>query len=1004
MAAEKRRIDLPHVYVTGTRIPRVDTDTASPVEVITREDIRRSGTNTLRELIDQLPSSNPSLSDLRGLVEFGAGGTSVSLRNLGKQSTLVLLNSRRVAPYAIADLNEVFTNIDSLPLSAVERIEILKMGASAIYGSDAVAGVINIITRRDFRGLELGVDAEQSTVSHRFGEARATFTAGAGRLASDRANVLAHVELFSRQHVVWSQVLKDINPIALSKIPTGVNRLTNYSIPGNVFTTDPPGSFPIPGCASANLIDGLCRYDEFPRFEAQPRAERASGMLSGRFMFSDTTEGFAEALVSRTRTAYVLPTAQYGIGPSYLWVDPSTNAVRQFFFRGLPVGHPLNPSNAEADVHFSFGEVPRSITATSLNTRLLAGLRGSVAAWDWEGALTLLSSRVDQAQHGAFADSGMKTYIGDPKGSYFDAAPIPLDPDFFNKPGGFRLDQPNSQAVLDAIFPKFGWTGTTRQAVLDGKVNGEIGQLPGGPLALAAGFEWRHERLRIEPSERLRAGDIVGFGMLSADGARSFGAVFAEISAPVTRSLELQAAARLDRFPGFGTHASPKLGLRFQPIKSLLLRGTLEGGFRAPNLTESANSTKVFFNITADPLRCGPATNLAQALRAQADALPDTDPQKSLLNARASQVTSNECSSSFANVIGNNPDLQPEISRSASLGMAFQPTPDMHLSIDYWNIYRKGEIGLKGSDELLSAESALPPGVTIERGSLASDPSFTSAEQATYGVTAGHLALIRNRYQNISRTRTSGFDLAGQARLRTGLGNVDMSALATYLQTYYAYSPLLEAYGNNLAGTYGYPRLRASLNAALTRGNFVNGVAVHYTGPTSLNGDYYDTQWTSDGCPNQGISPADCRVGATTRVDYFFRYTGIKNLTLGAYVRNVLNRFPGVRRPAGLELGQLLASADRRRQASHASPEPGVQVLRARRGFDMLSPNGLGGQVGSPNRLSGQSSNLQPFLSHVRIRAKVGRRAFEDDVAVAHHVAALGNFQGNRELLLHEQD
>lgn len=886
--SESQPQQLQRVEITGSNIKRIDAETASPVQVVTREDIKRTGASSVRELLDQLPSSTSGLSDISGSNSFAGGASSVSLRNLGKQATLVLLNSRRVSPFALADFNEVFTNVDSLPLDAIERVEILKNGGSAIYGSDAVAGVINIITRKDYRGLVVGGDYERSTVSKKFGEGTLHATGGFGNYDTDRFNVLANIEFFKRDQVIWRDVLQYANPLTLAVIPKGNAQFSTFSYPGNII-----GQGPVPGCEPTMIIGGLCRYDRYTRFEAQPKADRVNMLVSGRLKVNDSTEGFSELLYSRTKTQYISPFATYGINPDVTWGDPATGSAKNFYYRGLPAAHPLNSTGDEAEFRYRFVDGPSEEKVTSDNYRVLAGLRGTYKTWDWESAVSLMGSKVDDVQRGAFSDSGFKQVIGDYKGSVFVASPIPLDPDFFNKPGGYQIGQPNSAAVIDTLFPRFGYKAETRQIAIDGKISGEVMNLPAGPLSIATGFDLRNEKMDISPSANLLAGDIVGFGLVSSHAKRTFGAIFGELTAPVTKDLEAQVAARIDKFPGFNAHLSPKLGLRYQPTKELLLRGTVEGGFRAPNLTESATSTKFSFsNGVTDPKRCTQASALAADLRAQSDALPDTDPNKATLAARADQVETAECAGGVANVTANNPSLKPEVSRSASLGLVFEPTKDLSFSIDYWNIHRKDEIGLKSTQELLAAEGSLPPGSSINRNPLSADSVFTPAEQATYGVTVGPLSSIQGAFENVSRTKTEGFDLGANGRFQLGLGKLEVGFLSTYLKSYYSYSTVINNYGNNLAGTYGYPRITATLSAALTTGPFVNGVRFKHSSPTKLETDYFDTTWNAAGCAAKGIKADDCRVGTTSRLDYFFSYTGVKNLTLGVYVRNLLNQFP----------------------------------------------------------------------------------------------------------------
>lgn len=876
------------VEITGSNIKRIDVETSSPVQIINREEIRRSGAASVRELLEQLPSSSPaSLSDISGSNSFASGASSVTLRNLGKQATLVLLNSRRVSPYALADYNEVFTNLDALPLDAVERVEILKNGASAIYGSDAVAGVINIITRRDYQGLEAAVSHEQSLRNSQFKQSTASITGGFGDLARDRFNVLANLSVFKRDSVMWRDVLDDMNPVTKAYIPqTLVAQYSTFSHPGNVIG---PGGGAIAGCPTSMVISGLCRYDRYARFEAMPAAERANLLLSGRLRLGGELEGFGELLYGKTKTTYQSPYTTYGAGVgATTWGDPSTGRGKIFFPRGLPAGHPLNPTGIDdVELRYRFIDTPSEGVVDSDNYRAILGLRGMVGTYDWETALNFLGSKSADRSRGRFSDSGFKRLIGD-----YNADPLPAD--FFNKPGGYRIGGDNA-AIIGELFPAYGSDGKTTQTAWDAKVSGDLMALPAGPLSFAAGFDVRHEKFTIDPTANLRTGDIVGFGLSATDGSRTFSALFGELNVPISKKLEAQVAARVDKFPNLSAHVSPKLGLRFQPTDALMLRGTVEGGFRAPNLTETAPSTKfAFSNGIYDPMRCPQAQALAQDLRGQAAGLPDSDPNKGLLEARADIVDQNECAAGVAAIAGNNPTLKPEISRSYSLGLVFEPVRGTSFTVDYWNIRRKDEIGIKETQELLAAEGeALPAGSSIVRGPFTDDTTFTAAERAQYGVTAGPLNSVTRSFENVSRTKTSGIDFGATYGGSFAGGRFDAAFLATYLLNYYAYSTVLNRYGDNLAGRYLYPRLTATLSGALTTGAFTNGLKLRHSSKTSLNQDYYDEgNWDAAGCADRRIAAHECRVRTTSTLDYFFAYRGFRNTTLQVYVRNLLDKHP----------------------------------------------------------------------------------------------------------------
>ncbi|WP_374568736.1 TonB-dependent receptor domain-containing protein [Ideonella sp.] len=866
--------------MTGSRIKRIDAEGASPVQVLRRENIQQTGATTISEALATLSSSTGSLTDIGGSNSFAPGASSASLRNLGKQSTLVLLNGRRIAAYPLADYSEVFSNLDTLPLDAVERIEILKSGGSALYGSDAVAGVINIITRTSYQGVQVAASGQQSIDNGKFQSQSASITGGFGDMSNDGYNVLANLEFYHRDNFFWSDVLGDANK-KYGEFSPGFGTPSTYSYPGNVI-----GVGPVDGCDPDMIIGGLCRYDRYERFEVIPPTDRTNLLVTGRMRLGEDMTGFAEVLYSRIEAAYNGAFQAYGVGlGSTLWGDPLTSGSKAFYYRGLPAGHPLNPTGEEVEFRYRFVDGPSEEHTTTDQYRVLAGVQGAWSTFDWEVAGGILGGNTKDKQRGAFSDSGFKAMIGDYNADV-------LAPDFFNKANGYHIGQKNSAAVLNTLFPTFGYKGESTQTFLDGKISGDIAKWDAGNVGLATGFDLRHEKMTITPDERLATGDIVGFGVSQSDASRSFGAVFAELSLPLMKDLEAQVAGRFDHFPGFPTHFSPKVGLRYQPMPELLLRGTYEGGFRAPNLTESAQSTKFAFQPGIDdPKRCPQAVALAEDLVAQADGLPDSDPNKALLYARADNIQQSECQTSVALVTANNPDLKPETSRSFTLGIGFQPIRHWSATVDYWNIYRKNEIGLKSVQDLLTTEDNLPPGV-LNRGALTDDTTFTSAEQAQYGVAAGPLQSVHGQFENLLKTKTAGVDLSVKGEVPTPIGPVSLDVDATYTLSYYAWSTTRDGWGDNQAGRYGVPRWVTAITTGLKTGDFSQSLRYVWKSGTALQADFDDTTWSPDGCAENGVTPEQCKIGDYNRWDYSIAYSGIKNLVLGLHVRNVFKQRP----------------------------------------------------------------------------------------------------------------
>lgn len=884
------------VVITGSNIKSVQAETASPVQVIKKEDIQRQGVTNVADLINNLAASTPNgaLSDINGSNSFASGGSNVTLRNMGEQSTLILLNGRRLPSYALADFTAVFTNVDAIPIDAVERVEVLKTGASAIYGSDAVAGVINIITKQNYQGIDVSADRTQSEHGDIFGTSKASITAGFGDLDKDGYNVLMNADYYKRQNVMWTGLLQYTNP-ALLKYSPSFGSYSSYSYPGNII--DGPNSQPVAGCPANLIIGGLCKYNRYAQFQAVPNSERASFYSTGTLNLGGGTQAFGEVLYSKISTGYIDAKPYYGdsLNPVY-WANPRTGQSLVFNYLGLLASSPLNPTGDDGvGFRYRFADAPAYQNVKSDEYRVLGGLRGTVKGFDWETAVGFMGSKTDTYQQGSFSSSGFIQTIGDYRNIAANTNPYvslsynTTDPNFFNQPGGYRPGQANSAAVLNTLFPVFGQSGKNSQAFADGKITGDLFALPAGNVGFAFGGEIRHESYTITPSANLLAGDIVGLGISSSDASRNTMALYTEFSIPVVKNFELSAAARMDKYPDLSAHFSPRLAFRYTPNDSILFRGTIENGFRAPNLIESATSLKTSFSPgTTDPLRCQQATALSNDLNAKAAALSPSDPQVALLLAMAESVYSNECSFGLATKTTNNPSLQPETSRSISVGMVIEPIKGYSASLDYWHIDRKNTIGLPATSQVLNG-GPLPAGVAINRATLnpAADPTFSAAEIAQYGVTSGPLTGLSNMMENLTEQITSGVDAGFKIRQKiSNFGTLNISGDGTYLISYKDSS--ISDITENLAGQYGYSHFNGNLTVGIDHGPVSTGLRWNYNRGYSLHLGASDQTWNPATCAENKVTA--CYVAPSQTVDYFFSYTGIKNAVIGLNVINIFNQ------------------------------------------------------------------------------------------------------------------
>ncbi|MGZ5584022.1 MAG: TonB-dependent receptor plug domain-containing protein, partial [Usitatibacter sp.] len=476
LAQQAQKVD--KIEVTGSNIKRVDAEGPAPVQVITREDIERSGSSTVSEVIRYLPSNSAGSYDETFTGSFARGSSGVSLRGLGQKSTLVLINGRRMAVYSFAqNLTDSFVDLNSIPLSAIDRIEVLKDGASAIYGSDAIAGVINVILRKDYIGVEVTLGAG-STSRWDGQEAHASGAFGFGAPGKDKYNMVVALDYFNRE-AIWLRDRPRTSSGDYRDIPGGEN-LPNSTIgnPGTYLRrpgTTPFGSAsrqPFANCPADRILvfagTTNCSENINVYLSGVPETTRYGAYTRGTFEFSPSVSAFAELAFNSNETftqvqPFSLPSNQIGPG------------VAQAIQGVLPVGHNSNPFSVPIEVRYRFDDVgPRQVINTTDATRIVAGLNGSWQAWSWETAAGYTRSKSEQKDKNNIRISGLLAAIAD--GSY-----------------NFVNNAANTQAVYDRIRVAYSRFGDSKLSFADAKVSGELMTMKHGALAMAAGVEMRRE-------------------------------------------------------------------------------------------------------------------------------------------------------------------------------------------------------------------------------------------------------------------------------------------------------------------------------------------------------------------------------------------------------------------------------------------------------------------------------------------------------------------------------
>ncbi len=849
---------LDRVEVTGSNISRGDMETASPVQVVSRQEIDRTGKATLAEYLQTLTTDGSGSIPKSYGTGFAAGGNGVSLRGLGAGSTLVLLNGRRMAPYGLADDGQkVFTDLSTIPLDAVERVEVLKDGASAIYGSDAIAGVVNIILRKQFDGVSVrstyGVSGEGDGQ-----QAKASATFGFGDLGQDRYNVFFNIEASQTDEI---QVA---DRTGRKWIGTGDARRWGYSqtkrfmggyITGTDANSSPVGNIKnpstgryvsLPGCAQVSPLapqndpGGGCLWQSGQFNSLSPEEKYVNLFGRGTFALSDTFEAYVEAGYSRKKTEFYntpsVVSGSWGYAGGQVNADSGEGAV------GLGAAHPDNPFGQFSNLRYAAFDVgPRVIRTDSEFSRVLAGVKGSLGAWDVDVAYLHSQSELTNTREGFLRYSAVRDALTNGTG-----------------PGGFwRIGQNaglNSQALYDYISPTIHADGETTLDIFDVKGSRTLAELKGGSLGIALGAEWRRQKAELSPQTYTDVGDIIGLGYSSYEGTQEVSAAYAEIVAPVLESLELSGAVRLDSYKGGESATTPKLGIKWSPLEQLALRATYAEGFRAPNPAESGDGGTAGFTSAADPVRCPGGTPIPGA------SLRDCDLQ-------------------IAAVTKPNPDLKPEESKSYTVGLVFEPTPNTTITLDGWQIKRTNEINGE------STEAAVAAGRVIRSDDLIDGQPGT-----------GTLLAALTNYINSASTRVRGIDLDARQRFDLdGRGTLSLDLQWSHISSYERED--LDGSKVEFAGTHGNcdvtncigtPKDRINLGATWEVGDFaLSGVVNHIA-------SFKNTRSEGGVCASRyadgSDAPGGCRIGSFTSIDLSGRWKANDGVEVFGSIQNVADK------------------------------------------------------------------------------------------------------------------
>ena len=855
------------IEITGSSIKRVQEEGALPVQVITRQEIDRRGIVSAEQLLMQLSANGTGADNLSSNVGIQLGTTdrnnngnsSANLRGLGASSTLVLINGQRIVVHG-AKGNAV--DLSSIPMAAVERVEVLTDGASAVYGTDAIGGVINFILRRDYHGAEITgfVDATEKGGGNVY---RGSLTAGWGDLGRDRWNVMGTID-WSKQEALNAHSRAFANGYqpdrGLSPDTTGTQFATQTGLAGTAmgasFRTPTGGTQTFNranllafqgNCGALNPYETAyvtqlwgnpqfrygCAYDYGGAETLIQPVERTQGILRGTFQITPSVTAFAEFIGTRTKATkyfeeYQVTTTGSFAGMQYPVGGPFYQDLSQYIST-------FDPTKPIAYRWRCVDCGQRTIGTTTDAYRLLGGFEGTIAnRWDW---------KVGYAQSQSKADSILAH-------GYMYTAPFTtaLHSGLVNPwllPG--QTQTAAGTALLDAARADGAnlFAGKSKLTEFDGSISGEVWNLPAGPLAAALGFDYRKESYEFADGEHVTP--PVYQAPFDADFPhveRTVKAIYGEVAIPVFKRFEATLAVRHDKYSDFGGTTNPKVSIKWNPANPVLVRASYNEGFRAPSFFQLYGATgegPVPGNI-ADPVLC-PNGNVPGADLSVCAIRP---------NARS----------------GGNPDLQPETSKQWQAGIVFEPVPWFSTSADLWQVRRKGLIYELKPEQVIANYTTFPD--NLVRG--------------TDGRLDGPGGYIRAGFVNADGDITRGVDVNFRFKGNAAAFRWDAGLQGTYIESHKGRVFVTDNW-TEFVGRWNdrdlFPRWKHVAHGTLE------------SGPWSTTLYQYYTSHYKDLVPAGVVPPGfDPYVHSYISYTLAASYSGFKNLKINAGVKNLFDQDP----------------------------------------------------------------------------------------------------------------
>lgn len=817
--------NIERIEITGSAIKRIDTETSLPVTVLKMNELRDRGITSVEDILS-IVTGNQSSTNTSNSVGSGTGGASfANMRGIGANKTLVLLNGRRVANNAI---DGAAPDLNMIPMAALDRVEVLRDGASSLYGTDAIGGVINFITKTNFSGASASFDyiAPQQSGGKSGGW---NVGWGTGDLAQDKFNIFGFIDYKNQQALTSSQ---------RDEIPHN-GKISSTPYPG-IYSQGGARYSPIaPNCDYAfNAKAGTaCTYQYANWVDLVPKTDRLSGMIKGTFDMGSGNRIETDYFISKSNTSTNIAPVPYAA----LTVNPGTA-----FYPGNgitpapPAGSGINTSRPLNVRWRDIVNGPRADYNTNQQQRFTAALVGMSGAWDYSTGFSYNTNKVGLNLTGGYADGDLIT-DGVARGII-----NPFTTGAQTAAGYALLSKAALKGPLDRA------TGTT--ITIDAKASRELTDWmnAGRPVSIALGAEVRNEKFEDTLPDREYVRKVqasTGKDPYSyAYGTRSVAAMFSELNVPIKKDLDLNAAVRYDKYSDFGSTLNPKLSFRWQPTSAFLVRGSTSTGFRAPSVYE-INSSPAYTNtpnVWDDPILC-PGGNPIPGANVDA-----------------------ACGNQYMVKNQGNKNLKAETSNTSTFGLVFQPAKDLDLGVDFWWIKVKNQIGAVPDTAIF--------GDPVKYASFyhrAPDGTLSYDGTQCPGANCGYIDFTM---RTLGGVNSNGIDFnASYVQRMQDSGSITYRGVATLI-TKYEYQDIANGpWLSSLGGFYGSSlptlRLQSKLSATWNKEATTLGLALNY------KSGYMDQDDES-------------RVKANITWDAYGNYAFSKNTNLTFGVKNIFNKPP----------------------------------------------------------------------------------------------------------------